>query len=169
MAKMRVADFMALVEDRTLALLPKRLRESCTARVRFVWFQVHFHSPRVHFEVWLARKIERIEIGLHFEGPREFSYAWAERLAEHMEEVQAELGPDYELEEWTSSWTRLHETIPYDPPSEALADEVARRFARLITVCQPIIEAERGNVPEPIEEPRKPARSRFRGRKPAKA
>lgn len=167
MTRMRVADFMALVQERTLSLLPKRLRESCTARVRFVWFQVHFHSPLVHYEVWLARKTGRIEIGLHFEGPREFSYAWAERLAAHMEQLQAELGPDYELEEWTASWARLHETVPYDPPSEELAAEVAGRLARLIRVCQPIIEAERHAVPEPAPAPaHRP--TRYRGRKHAR-
>jgi len=171
MAKMRVAEFMTLVHDRTMELLPAELRESCTARVRFVWFQVHFHTPKVHYEVWLARKIERIEIGLHFEGPREFSYAWAERLAEHMEALQAEVGPEYELEEWTASWARLHETLPYDPPSEILADEIAHRFARLISVCQPIIEAERPNVPEAlaVEPPKKAGRPRFGGRKRARA
>ena len=63
---------MDRLQETTLALLPNDLRDSCTARVRFVWFQVHFHSPKVHYEVWLTRKTERIEIGLHFEGPQEF-------------------------------------------------------------------------------------------------
>jgi hypothetical protein len=153
--RMRVAEFMDRLQGATLALLPPDLRDSCTARVRFVWFQVHFHSPKVHYEVWLTRKTERIEIGLHFEGPQEFSYAWAERFAEHMAEVQAQCGPQLELEEWTASWARLHETIPYDPPTPALADEIASRLARLITVCQPIVEAERENVAEPAEEPKK--------------
>jgi hypothetical protein len=153
--RMRVAEFMDRLQETTLALLPTDLRDSCTARVRFVWFQVHFHSPKVHYEVWLTRKTERIEIGLHFEGPQEFSYRWAERFAEHMPEVQAQCGPQLELEEWTASWTRLHETIPYDPPTPALADEIARRLSRLITVCQPIIESERDNVPPALkaEEP----------------
>jgi hypothetical protein len=151
MPAMRVRDFMELLHDRTLALLPDELRERCEARVRFVWLQVHFHSPKVHFEVWLARKIERIEIGLHFEGPRDFSYRWSELFADHMPEVQAQLGPQWELEEWTSSWARLHETVPYDPPSEVLADEIAHRFARLITVCQPIVERLRPDVPTALE------------------
>lgn len=163
---MRVADFMGILQERTLALLPKDLRESCKARVRFVWFQVHFHSPKVHYEVWLARKIERIEIGLHFEGPRDFSYRWAELFAEHMPEVQAQLGPQWELEEWTSSWARLHETIPYDPPSDILADEIAHRFAALINVCQPIVERLRLDVPTALEaeEPKRPGRGRFHRR-----
>lgn len=170
MPKMRVADFMALLQDRTLELLPPDLRESCQHRVRFVWFQVHFHSPKVHYEVWLARKNERIEIGLHFEGPQEFSYAWAGLIAEHMSEIQSQLGPDYELEEWTASWARLHETVPYDPPTPELADEIATRFARLIAVCQPIVESLRDEVPAGLEmEPKKTKPRSFRGRKKTRA
>ena len=159
---MKVADFMALVHDRTLALLPKPLQK-CTARTRFVWFQVHFHSPRVHYEVWLTRKTGRIEIGLHFEGPHDFSYRWAELIAPYMPEIQARLGPHVELEEWTASWTRLHQTIPYDPPTEVLADEIAHRLAEMIAVCQPMVEIERGNVPAALEAEEAPAR-RSRGR-----
>ena len=163
MPAMRVREFMDLVHDRTLAQLPDGLRESCTARTRFVWFQVHFHSPKVHYEVWLTRKTERIEIGLHFEGPRDFSYRWAERLAEHMLEVQAKLGPEWELEEWTASWARLHKTLPYDPPSPALAEEIAENVSQLITVCQPIIESERENIPVALEA-EAPAQKSGRGR-----
>jgi hypothetical protein len=161
--RMKVGEFMERLQEETLRLLPAELRKAARARVRFVWFQVHFHSPKVHYEVWLARKIERVEIGLHFEGPQEFSYAWAARFAEHMPEVQARCGPQYELEEWTASWARIHETVPYDPLTEAMADEIASRLARLITVCEPIAEAERGLIASPAEEKRKaPVRRRWR-------
>ena len=90
---MRVREFMERIEEETLAALPTALREACTHRVRFVWFQLHFHSPKVHYEVCLTRKTERIEIGLHFEGPHDFSYRWAELIAPYMPEIQAQLGP----------------------------------------------------------------------------
>jgi hypothetical protein len=172
MPAMRVHDFMELVQERTLALLPDDLRGICTSRVRFVWFQVHFHSPKVHYEVCLTRKTERIEIGLHFEGPHDFSYRWAERLAEHMPEVSAALGPEWELEEWTASWARLHTTLPYDQPSPALAEEIAEHMAELIKTCQPIIERERENVPKELEAvaPVKTTlRSRWNGKRRARA
>jgi hypothetical protein len=122
----------------------------------------------VHYEVWLARKIERIEIGLHFEGPHDFSYTWAGLIAERMAEIQAGLGPSYELEEWTASWCRLHETVPYDPLSELLADEIAARMARLITVCEPVVDELRALVPPGLDaEVARPVkgRSRFAARK----
>ena len=147
---MRVRDFMPLVRDGVLSRLPEELCDG-TARVRFVWFQLHYHSPKVHYEIWLTRKTSRIEIGLHFEGPHEFSYRWAELMAPHMPEIQGRLGPQVELEEWTASWTRIHQTRPYDPLSERLADEVAGRLAEMIAVLQPIVERERRNVPPEME------------------
>jgi hypothetical protein len=165
---MRVRDFMPLVRDQALAGLPEELRD-VTHRIRSVWLQMHYHSAKVHYEVWLARKTERIEIGLHFEGPREFSYLWAERIAPYMPEIQARLGPQAELEEWTSSWARLHQTLPYDPLSELLAEEVAKRLSDTIATLQPIVERERGNVPVELEkmaaEPGSQSRRRFHGRR----
>jgi hypothetical protein len=164
---MRVSDFMALIQADTVAALPPDLAASCTHRVRFVWFWLHFHSAKVHYEVWLTRKTNRIEIGLHFEGPRDFSYRWAELMAPHMPEIQAQLGPQIEIEEWTASWARIHQTLPYDPPSPALAGEIAGRLAQMITVCQPIIESERENVPAALEaeEPKPRGRGRFHRRR----
>src|SRR3970040_2264515 len=157
----RVRDFMSLVLERATELLPPELR-GFSARIRFVWLQLHYWTPKVHYEVWLTRKTGRIEIGLHFEGRREFSYRWAEVMAARMPEVQARLGPQVELEEWTSSWTRIHQTLPYDPLSEPLAEDVARRLAEMIAVLQPIVEAERASVGQgggrrPLPPPRQPA------------
>ena len=170
---MRVAEFMAHLQDSVLAYLPAHLREGIQPRIRSSWFQAHYHSPKVHYEVWLTRKTGRIEIGLHFEGPRDFSYRWLELMAAHAPEIMDGLGPEFEFEEWTPSWTRIHQTVPYDPLSEPLADEVASRLARVITVLQPIVEAERENVAAELEttqEPAKVSRPRFRrGHAPRRA
>jgi hypothetical protein len=162
---MRVAEFMPIVEERALGLLANDLRKGLTSRIRSSWLQMHYHTPNVHYEVWLTRKTNRIEIGLHFEGTREFSYLWAELMAGHTPEILGQLGPDVEFEEWTPSWTRIHQSVPYDPLSEPLAEEVARRLAEMITVLQPIVELERANVPAELEGAREPIgpRSRFRG------
>ncbi len=161
---MRVADFMPLVQERALSQIPDELRDGLTARIRSVWLQVHYHTPKVHYEVWLTRKTGRIEIGLHFEGPREYSYRWAELMSAHAPEIFGQLGPDVEIEEWTPSWTRIHQSLPYDPLSEPLADEVARRLAEMITVLQPIVEMERDNVPPALERAVETNGKRPRGR-----
>lgn len=165
MPPMRVAEFMGRLQERVLSLLPPELRDGIQPRIRSSWFQAHYHSPKVHYEAWLTRKTGRIEIGLHFEGPRDFSYLWLERMAGHAPEIMDGVGPEFEFEEWTPSWARIHQTIPYDPLSEQLADEVARRMARLITVLQPIVEMERQNIPPHLEgapDPKSSPRRRFR-------
>jgi hypothetical protein len=156
---MRVADFMPVVEQQTLSLLSNGLRDGVTSRIRSVWLQLHYHTSKVHYEVWLTRKTNRIEIGLHFEGARGFSYRWAELIAPYMPEIKARLGPQVELEEWTASWARVHQSLPYDPLSDALAEQVARRLAETITVLQPMVERERENVPPELERLREPART----------
>ena len=146
---MKVYDFLSLVLQRTEEQVPPELR-GFNARIRFVWLHLHYWTPQIHYEVWLTRKTGRIEIGLHFEGEREFSYRWATVMAARMAEVQALLGSQVELEEWTPSWTRVHQTLPYDPLSEALAEEVAQKLAATIAVLQPMLEEERDNVPQEL-------------------
>jgi len=147
------------VLQRTEEQVPAELR-GFAARIRSVWLQLYYWTPKVHYEVWLTRKTERIEVGLHFEGEREFSYRWAEVMALRMPEVQAQLGPQVELEEWTPSWARIHQTLPYEPLSEALAETVARKLAATIAVLQPILEAEREQVPQALELWAAPSRHR---------
>ena len=143
---MRIRDFLLLVYDALSRQLPEPLREH-QWRVRWSLLQVYFDRPIVHYEVWVQRKAGRIEIGLHFEGEREESYRWAEALAPRALEIQAQLGPGVELEEWTQSWTRLHETRPLSGDlSDELAEEVAQRLARFIEVLEPICEQERAAV-----------------------
>jgi hypothetical protein len=152
---MRVRDFLLLVQERLEPLLSPEL-QSFQARVRFAFLQVYFDHPSLHYEVWPQKKTGRIEIGLHFEGEGETNYRWAAVLAERMPEVQAALGPSMELEEWTPTWTRLHQTLPLGPLAEAEADEAAQRLAALIQNMEPILEECRpllGRAPAPTLRP----------------
>ena len=112
------------------------------SRIRFSLLQFYRDDPRIHYEVWLQRKTGRIEIGLHFEGEREVNYRWAAALSGRMPEIQAQLGPSIELEEWTRSWTRLHQTVPLGVLSEETARDVAARLVRLLRVMEPILAQE---------------------------
>ena len=143
---MRIRDFLNLVYDELPAQLPEQLREH-DWRVRWSLLQVYFEKPAVHYEVWVQRKARRIELGLHFECERDESYRWAEVLAPRAIEIQAQLGQNVELEEWTKSWTRLHETLHLESDlSEALAADVAQRLARYIEVLEPILKEERAEI-----------------------
>ena len=90
--------------------------------------------------MWVQRRAARIEIGLHFEGEREENERWAAALAPRALEVQAQLGPQVELEQWTASWARLHETRSFTGDlTEPLAQETADRLARFIEVLEPML------------------------------
>ncbi len=151
---LHLQNFLMHVHDVLAERLPKRLR-GYKWRARSSLLQVYFGDPAVHYEVWVQRKTGAIEIGLHFEGEREENYRWAETLAPRALEIQAQLGPSVELEEWTQKWTRLHESRPFAgrdewKPSrdltEELAEQVAERLARFIEVLEPIVAEERANV-----------------------
>ena len=143
---MRIRDFLLLLYDALSRRLPAALRDH-QWRVRWGLLQVYFDSPTVHYEVWVQRKAGRIEIGLHFEGEQEENYRWAQALAPRALEIQAQLGPSVELEEWTRSWTRLHESRPLAGDlTDELAEAVAQRLARFIEVLEPILAQEHTGV-----------------------
>jgi len=145
-AGLRARDFLALVHDALARLLPEPLRDH-RWRVRFSLLQVYFEQPAVHYEVWVQRKTGRIEVGLHFEGEQEANYRWAAALAGRALEIQAALGAGVELEEWTRSWTRLHETLPLAGDlTPELAEELAQRVAQYIETLEPILAEERAAV-----------------------
>ena len=148
-----IAIFLQSISGSFARHLPKRLRGG-NVRVLSSLMQVDFGDPSVHYEVWVQRKTRALEIGLHFEGERERNERWAGALAAHAAEIQAQLGPQAEIEAWTRRWTRLHETVPIAGdewrPKESLtpelADETSRRLARYISVLQPIVAKERKRV-----------------------
>lgn len=159
---LRIRDFLLLVGDRLPGLLPPALSDF-RSRIVFTSFQVYYWHPRIHYEVWPQRKTGRLEVGLHFEGEREESYRWAAALAGRALEVQAALGPAVELEAWTPSWSRLHQTLPFDALSEELAEVVAQRLAAMVRFLQPLLEEERASVSEmEVAPPAAPGRRRGR-------
>jgi hypothetical protein len=142
---MRFHEFLLRVRELAEARLPAdtpRLQ----GRLRLSLMQLYRNDPRLHYEVWIQRKTGRIEVGLHFEGEREANYRWAEALGRRVLELQAQLGPSVELEEWTRSWTRLHQTVPLRTLDDSLAVEVAEILTRFITVMEPILAEEADSI-----------------------
>ena len=136
---LRVRDFLALVHEGVEMRLGPKL-DGFDWRQRFSFVQYYRGSPDVHYEVWAQRKTGRLEIGLHFEGDRDANYAAAELLALRAPDVQKAIGAEYELEEWTKSWTRLHRTFEAQALTPSLADEAADRVVALIRGAEPIID-----------------------------
>jgi len=142
---MRFDDFLLRVRELAEARLPGDT-PPLQGRLRFSLLQLYRVDPRLHYEVWIQRKTGRIEVGLHLEGEREVNYRWAEVLGRRVLELRAQLGPSVELEEWTSSWVRLHQTVPLRKLDDELADEVAELLARFIRVMEPILAEEAASV-----------------------
>ena len=137
---LRIRDFLALVHEGMTARLGAKL-DGLDWRQRFGYLQYFRGDAAIHYEIWVQRKTERLEIGLHFEGPdRERNYEAAALLGERAPDIVAAAGPDYELEEWTAQWTRLHRSFAAPAPAPALAAEAADRTAALIAAMEPIIE-----------------------------
>jgi hypothetical protein len=104
--------------------------------------QVYYADPKAHFEVWnMGERRGVLEIGLHFESKdRAANEALLRSFFPHMIEVKVALGPGWEAEYWDKGWTKVYETVPYEPFSVDLLDSVSRRLARAITVLTPILD-----------------------------
>jgi hypothetical protein len=137
---LRIRDFLALVHEGMTARLGAKL-DGLEWRQRFGYLQYFRGEPAIHYEIWVQRKTERLEIGLHFEGAdRERNYEAAALLGERAPDIVAAAGPDFELEEWTAQWTRLHRAFPAPALTPELAAEAANRATALIAAMEPIIE-----------------------------
>jgi hypothetical protein len=136
---LRIRDFLALVHEGMVAHLGDSL-DGFDWRQRFGFLQYYRGSPAVHYEIWVQRKTARLEIGLHFEGERDANYAAAEALALRATDVQARIGPEYELEEWTTQWTRLHRSFAASALTSELAVDAANRAVALIRGMEPILD-----------------------------
>ncbi len=138
---LRIREFLALVHEGMIERLGAKLA-GLEWRQRFGYLQYYRGNPAIHYEIWVQRKTERLEIGLHFEAPnRERNYEAAALLAERAPEIVAVAGPEYELEEWTAAWTRLHRAFAAPALTPELATEAAERCAALIRAMEPIIDS----------------------------
>ncbi len=139
---MRIRDFLALVHEGVAAELGADL-DGMQMRQRFGYVQYwRGADATIHYEIWVQRKTARLEIGLHFEGAdRDRNYAAAAMLAERAPEIVAAIGPEFELEEWTSLWTRLHRSFAAPSLTPELAATAAERALELMRGMDPIIES----------------------------
>jgi hypothetical protein len=123
----------------TRVRLPQNLRRFKSASRSWLC-QLYYRDPRLHYEVWnLGERRGLIEIGLHFESQDHArNLALLAGFSRRMMEVKASLGPQWEAEPWDKGWTKVYETVSYQPFSDEVLESIAARLARAITVLQPI-------------------------------
>ncbi len=142
---MRIQEFQVSLVNQTREQLPRNLR-NFDVRSFFTLFKLFYKQRRIHYEVWVRGKERLVEVGLHFEADRETNQALLDFFSERALEIHAELGPRVDIEQWTTSWGRVHEVVPYSSLDSELVDELAPKLARMITVLQPMLgEFERQN------------------------
>ena len=132
-------DFLSRIPESVKARLPQELHRFQTRQTGTL-VKLYYKDLAIHYEVWLQRRTDRIEIGLHFEGEREENHRWLERLSQHFDHIYRRLGPEMEMEEWTAKWTRLHQTTPLTPLDERRLQEAVQRLAQMIVVLQPLLK-----------------------------
>ena len=137
---LRIRDFLELAHAGVSARLGEGL-DGYAWRQRFGYLQYYRGAPAVHYEIWAQRKTSRVEVGLHFEGAdREANYAALARLASRIDDVFGAIGPEWELEEWTPQWTRLHRTLLGERLTPELAERAAEHAVALMRGIGPLLE-----------------------------
>lgn len=139
MPRLTSSQFMQALPAATREHLPTELRRFKSS-TRSWLCQLYYRDPRLHYEVWnLGERRGLIEIGLHFEShDRAKNAALLAGFSRHMAEVKHRLGPEWEAEPWDKGWTKVYETVPYEPFSDEVLAAISARLARAISVLQPI-------------------------------
>jgi hypothetical protein len=134
---MRVTEFLQGIAEHTRKMLPAGYR-GFRSRRRGNLIQFWYSRPKIHYEVWVQGRRSRIEVGLHLEARKSLNDRILQYVAQRFIGVQAELGPAVELEQWTQSWGRIHQFVPYDRLDESLCRTVAEELARMIVALEPL-------------------------------
>ena len=142
MSRLTSTQFMHSLPAATRAHLPAELRRFKSA-TRSWLCQIYYHNPQLHYEVWnMGERRGLIEIGLHFESrDARQNAALLAGFSRCMPEVKHDLGPQWEAEAWDHGWTKVYETVAYEPFSDEVLAAISARLARAIAVLQPICEA----------------------------
>ena len=136
---MRIQRFQVSLVAKTRHQLPRPQR-NFDARSFFSLVKLSYRNPRIHYEVWVRGKERLIEIGLHFEANKITNDALLAHFNSHALEIHAELGPRIEIEQWTNSWSRVHEVVPYESLNAELVDQLSLKLTQMITVLQPMLD-----------------------------
>ena len=125
--------------EATRQYLPAPLKKFRSAHRSWLC-QLYYRDPSLHYEVWnMGQMRGKLELGLHFESrDREKNAALLAGFSRQLVEIKATLGPQWEAEQWDRGWTKVYETVPYEPFSDETLDAIARRLAEAMRVLQPI-------------------------------
>ena len=120
--------------------MPRALR-NFEPRSFFSIVKIFYRNPKLHYEVWVRGQERLIEIGLHMEADKSTNDALLVYFNSCALEIHDELGARIEIEQWTNSWSRVHEVVPYKSLDADLVDLLSAKLAKMIAVLQPMLDA----------------------------
>ena len=140
MPGMSARHFLAEVLELLRMQLPGELKEFESVGPWHGLVKVHYGDPTAHYEVHVQRRHRQIELGLHFEGAAQENSRHLENMLTRMGDIKKQLGAEVEAEQWTRSWTRVHETIEMPVLDEDFLMELTSRLSQYIRALQPMVE-----------------------------
>ena len=141
-AGMKPREFLELLPDLVRQQLPPDLEGFQVMGPTGSLVKFHYQRPADHYEVWLRRRQKQVELGLHFEGDRDSNHRSLELLSQQSDYIRASLGPGVEVEAWDKGWTRVHETLPWEPLGDDFLIEVALKLSGMIRTLEPLLAGE---------------------------
>ena len=140
-SRLTSSQFMHLLPATVREQLPRPLQKF-KAAPRGWLCQLYYRDPRLHYEVWnMGERRGVLEIGLHFESrDRVVNERLLRGFFDHMIGIKVALGTQWEAEYWDKGWTKVYETIPYEPFSTDLLERVGKRLGRAMMVLTPILD-----------------------------
>ena len=140
MPGMSARHFLAEVLELLRMQLPGELKEFESVGPWHGLVKVHYGDPTAHYEVHVQRRHRQIELGLHFEGAAQENSRHLENMLTRMGDIKKQLGAEVEAEQWTRSWTRVHETMEMPVLDEDFLMELTSRLSQYIRALQPMVE-----------------------------
>ena len=141
-ASMKPREFLDLLPDLVRQQVPPDLNGFQVIGPTGSLVKLHYQRPTVHYEVWLRRRQKQVELGLHFEGDRDSNLRSLELLSQRSEDIRASLGPGVEVAPWDKGWTRVHETLPWEPLGDDFLVEVSLKLSGMIWTLEPLLAGE---------------------------
>ena len=137
--QMRTRDFLHILPDLVRQQLPPELNEFHVVGPTMSLVKLHFGDPRIHYEVWVQKRMREIELGLHFEGDPGVNSSYLELLSHHSDAIRSALGQGVETEQWVKSWTRVHEILPLEPLTDDFLIELSFKLSRMMSILEPLL------------------------------
>ena len=141
---MKTREFLEALLELVRQQLPPELSGFQVTGTAMSLVKLHYGRPAVHYEVWIQKRREEVELGLHFEGDAESNRRHLELLSGRRDAIRSALGPGVDAEPWDKGWTRVHETVPLEPLSDDFLVELSFKLSAMIRTLEPMLRAVEG-------------------------